>query len=130
MESINWDEKKRIAKGMTNAQLAGAIEDCTETMRVMGNSEMRGKDASYYADERSIYIAEQNRRTKGRTVVGQRSVMDFERFKRATERKWSKRMTVKHNGMTGWITAVGGSEKDRVFLEGVFTGFQLAGGTK
>lgn len=68
MQNIDWNAKAAIARKMTNEQLTYAIEDCMECVRVMGTSEMKGKDASYYSDEASIYRQELARRENKATA--------------------------------------------------------------
>jgi len=56
------------AKTMTNGELYGAIKDINETLKVLAEDAASGHGGSgsegWYADEKSVYVIELNRRGK------------------------------------------------------------------
>jgi hypothetical protein len=55
---INWEAAAKMARGMDNAVLQFAINDCRAAVRVHPT----GHKAGYYQDFIHVCIAEQNRR--------------------------------------------------------------------
>lgn len=60
-KTLNWKQTEEKARRMTDADLHYARLDCQDCIR-------QGVDAGYYADESSVYKAEQDRRRGSRSV--------------------------------------------------------------
>ena len=68
-ELVNWEIERQKAKQMRDIELCGAISDAGEAFKC---AESMGYGSGYYADQISVYRAEQKKR-KGKS--------EFERMK-------------------------------------------------
>jgi hypothetical protein len=55
---IDWTAVVEKARRMTDGELKYAIGDAYEAARALQGAEVKGKDAGYYSDEASVYVAE------------------------------------------------------------------------
>jgi len=82
-KKIDWNGKAEKARGMTDAELRYAIDDCAECVRC-------GVDGGYYSDEGSIYRAEYKKRNDAREA----------RNRRARENRRNRDEAMRSMGMT------------------------------